>query len=179
VFEQSDWLLHVAAPDLAALRSTQASLAVFSRLPELACEHRLALNGIHARARIDRAAVEQTLGRRFDLVVPHGEAVLESLDHGVPVALSAPADPVVQALDGWVRQVSDVQAPTAARASRSFWPRFKPAAAARLPLPVFAPRIAERKIRRLLYSPRHGAQGPRGRRGWCSLPTRRAVAAAS
>jgi Flp pilus assembly CpaE family ATPase len=131
LFDHTDWLLHVTAADVPALRSLQSALGVFERLGQSVGERRLVLNGIHAQTKLDRARIEDTLGRRIDLAVPHSEAVLDSLDRGVPLALSAPTDPVNQALDGWIRQVADVKAaaPVAERGGRGFWPRLRPAAA--------------------------------------------------
>ena len=87
------------------------------------------LNGIHPRTRLDRARLEETLGTRIDLAVPYSDAVLDSLDRGVPLAISAPTDPMIQALDGWICQVANVKAPTAVpERGRGFWPRLKPSA---------------------------------------------------
>ena len=112
LLDHTDWLFHVTAPDVPALRSLQSALAVFARLGHSPGERCLVMNAIHARTRLDRGRIEQTLGTRIDLAVPYSEAVLDSLDRGVPLAVGAPADPGIQALDGWVRQVADVKAPT-------------------------------------------------------------------
>lgn len=138
LLDTTDWLFHVTAADVPALRSLQSVLAVFARLGQSPGQRCVVLNGIHPRTRLERARIEETLGTRIDLAVPYSDAVLDSLDRGVPLAVGAPTDPVIQALDGWICQVANVKAPTAVpERGRGFWPRLKPtAAAARAPLAV-------------------------------------------
>jgi hypothetical protein len=53
--------------------------------------------------------------------------VLQSIDHGTPLALSQPEHAVVRAIDGFVRKIAEVKEPApATRAARGgFWLKLK------------------------------------------------------
>jgi pilus assembly protein CpaE len=124
VLEQSDRVIQVTAPDIATLKSTQACQALFARVLGTRPKRQLVLNGIHARARLGRAEMQKTLGAQIDVVVPHSDAALEAIDHGTPLALTAPIDPLIQALDGYIRQFADVhRAATVPTLRSGLWTR--------------------------------------------------------
>jgi len=126
-FDQSDLVVVVTAPDLVSLKTTQACLDVFSALQTTGERRVLLLNQIYPRARLEPGDMEKALGERIDLVVPFGEEVLQSIDHGTPLALSQPEHPVVRAIDGFVRKIAAVKEPApATRAARGgFWLKLK------------------------------------------------------
>jgi len=126
-FDQSDLVVVVTAPDLATLKTTHACLDVFSALQTTGERRLLMMNTIYPRPRLESADMEKALGERVDLVVPYGDAVLEPVDNGTPLALTAPQHPVVMAIDSFVRKVAQIQEPVAqTRAERGgFWLKLK------------------------------------------------------
>jgi MinD-like ATPase involved in chromosome partitioning or flagellar assembly len=126
-FDQSDLVVVVTAPDLVALKTTQACLDVFSALQTTGERRLLLLNQIYPRARLEPGDMEKALGERIDLVVPFGEEVLQSIDHGSPLALGHADHPVVRALDTFVRKIAEVKepAPTTRAARGGFWLKLK------------------------------------------------------
>ncbi len=126
-FDQSDLVVVITAPDLVTLKTTQSCLDVFSALQTTGERRLLLLNTPYPKPRLEPADIEKALGERIDLVVPYGEEVLQAIDHGVPLALSARQHPFVLALDGFVRKVAQVKEPPAqTRAARGgFWLKLK------------------------------------------------------
>ena len=110
VFDQSDLLMLVCAPDLTSLKVTQSSLDIFAALQIPAEKRVLVLNQVPARSHLHAEDIERSLGERIGLVVPHaGEAVLDSIDRGVPVAVASPNEPMVLAIDAFVAQLAQVK----------------------------------------------------------------------
>jgi pSer/pThr/pTyr-binding forkhead associated (FHA) protein/MinD-like ATPase involved in chromosome partitioning or flagellar assembly len=126
-FDQSDLVVVLTAPDLSTLKTTQSCLDVFSALQTTGERRLLLLNTIYPKSRLEKDEIEKALGERIDLVVPYGEEVLQAIDHGVPIALSARQHPTVMALDGFVRKIAEVKEPApATRAARGgFWLKLK------------------------------------------------------
>ncbi|HEY7062149.1 MAG TPA: FHA domain-containing protein [Chloroflexota bacterium] len=126
-FDQSDLVVVVTAPDLSTLKTTQSCLDVFSALQTTGERRLLLLNTIYPKTRLEKEDIEKALGERIDLAVPYGEEVLQAVDHGVPLALSARQHPTVMALDGFVRKIAEVKEPApASRAARGgFWLKLK------------------------------------------------------
>ncbi len=126
-FDQSDLVVVLTAPDLSTLKTTQACLDVFSALQTTGERRLLLLNTIYPKSRLEKDDIEKALGERIDLVVPYGEEVLQAIDHGVPLALSARQHQTIMALDGFVRKIAEVKEPApASRAARGgFWLKLK------------------------------------------------------
>jgi pSer/pThr/pTyr-binding forkhead associated (FHA) protein/Flp pilus assembly CpaE family ATPase len=126
-FDQSDLVVVLTAPDLSTLKTTQSCLDVFSALQTTGERRLLLLNTIYPKSRLEKDDIEKALGERIDLVVPYGEEVLQAIDHGVPLALSARQHPTIMALDGFVRKIAEVKEPApATRAARGgFWLKLK------------------------------------------------------
>ncbi len=126
-FDQSDLVVVVTAPDLSTLKTTQSCLDVFSALQTTGERRLLLLNTIYPKTRLEKDDIEKALGERIDLVVPYGEEVLQAVDHGVPLSLSARQHPTVMALDGFVRKIAEVKepAPTSRAARGGFWLKLK------------------------------------------------------
>jgi pilus assembly protein CpaE len=103
IFDQTNLVTVVTAPDLVSLKATLSALDIFKELG-LGAERRLLLNGIYPSARLERAGVEKALGERVAQVIPYSDDVLRSIDHGQPLALSAPGSPMVRALDGFLQE---------------------------------------------------------------------------
>jgi MinD-like ATPase involved in chromosome partitioning or flagellar assembly len=104
VFDRSDLVTVVTAPDLVTLKATQCALDIFKELG-LGAERRLLLNGVYPSARLERADVEKALGERVAQAIPYSDDVLRSIDHGKPLALAAPGGPIIRALDGYLQEV--------------------------------------------------------------------------
>jgi pilus assembly protein CpaE len=126
-FDQSDLVVVLTAPDLSTLKTTQSCLDVFSALQTTGERRLLMLNTIYPKSRLEKEDIEKALGERIDLVVPYGEEVLQAIDHGVPLALSARQHPTIMALDGFVRKIAEVKEPApVSRAARGgFWLKLK------------------------------------------------------
>jgi pSer/pThr/pTyr-binding forkhead associated (FHA) protein/MinD-like ATPase involved in chromosome partitioning or flagellar assembly len=126
-FDQSDLVVVLTAPDLSTLKTTQSCLDVFSALQTTGERRLLMLNTIYPKSRLEKEDIEKALGERIDLVVPYGEEVLQAIDHGVPLALSARQHPTIMALDAFVRKIAEVKEPApATRAARGgFWLKLK------------------------------------------------------
>jgi pilus assembly protein CpaE len=113
IMEQSDVVFHVTAPDVATLNATKTARVVLTRALGDVPERKLVLNNIHARTRLGRSEMQKTLGADIDLVVGHSDAVLGSIDHGKPLALTTTTDPIIHAIDTHIRQLAPVRAPAA------------------------------------------------------------------
>ena len=123
--DQTDLLVLVAAPDVATLKTTQTCLRIFAQVLGTPGERRVLLNTIHRRARLERADIEKTLGEHIDAVVPYSEELVESIDHGTPLATSAPEHPIFQVLGGFVRQIAQVPDAATTTSRSGFWVRRK------------------------------------------------------
>lgn len=126
-FDQSDLVALVAAPDLVSLRTMQSCMDVFTALQTTGERRLLVLNNVYPKPRLERDEMEKALGERVDLALPYGEEVLLSIDLGVPLTISTREHPFVQALDGFVRKVAEIQeAPVHSKAARGgLWLKLK------------------------------------------------------
>jgi pilus assembly protein CpaE len=118
VFDQSDLLMLVCAPDLASLKVTQATLDILAALQMPADKRVLVLNNTTPRFRLPRDEIERTLGERIGLFVPHSEEVLDSIDRGVPIALGSRDEPVVEAVCSFAAQLAQVKREAEVQARR-------------------------------------------------------------
>ena len=93
----TDIVCVVAAPHLAALRSTSDTLSMLTRLG--ISNERILLTLVRNTAKgIDDAGVAKFLGRKPDVVVPYTEKADAAADLGVPYVLAEPNDKVTAAL---------------------------------------------------------------------------------
>jgi pilus assembly protein CpaE len=93
----TDIVCVVAAPHLAALRSTADTLAMLTRLG-IANERTLVALVRNSPKGIDDAAVAKFLNRKADVVVPFAEKADAAADLGVPYVLAEPNDKTAIAL---------------------------------------------------------------------------------
>jgi pSer/pThr/pTyr-binding forkhead associated (FHA) protein len=111
VFDQSDLLMVVCAPDLTSLKVTQATLDIFAALQIPAEKRVLLLSHVPARSHLQLEDIERTIGERIGLDVPHaGEAVLDSIDRGVPLAVGDSGEPMIAAVRAFAAQLAQVKA---------------------------------------------------------------------
>jgi Flp pilus assembly CpaE family ATPase/pSer/pThr/pTyr-binding forkhead associated (FHA) protein len=109
VFDQSDLLMLLCAPDLTSLKVTQATLDILAALQVPAEKRVLVLSHVPPRSHVQQEDIERTLGERIGLVVPHaGEPILDSIDRGVPMAVGSPDEPMVNAVRSFAAQLAQV-----------------------------------------------------------------------
>lgn len=109
VLDQSDLLLLTFAPDLASLKVMQSTLDVLSALQTPAEKRVLVLNQIYPKPHLQPAEIEQTLGERIGLTLPHAEEVLlDTIDKGIPLAIDAPAHPTVAAIEAFASKLAQI-----------------------------------------------------------------------
>ena len=118
VFDQSDLLMLVCAPDLASLKVTQATLDILAALQMPADKRVLVLNNTTPRFRLPRDEIERTLGERIGLFVPYSEEVLDSIDRGVPISLGNQDEPLVEAVCSFAAQLAQVKREAEVQARR-------------------------------------------------------------
>ncbi|MBM2811743.1 MAG: family ATPase, partial [Chloroflexi bacterium] len=119
VIDRSDLLLLVAAPDLTSLKVTRSMLDVFSALLTPAEKRVLILNQTPAKAHLKQDDFEQALGERIGLMLPYADdAVLDSIDHGVPLATADPSHPFITALESFAMHLADVKTKAQVQAKR-------------------------------------------------------------
>src|SRR5439155_1781479 len=105
-----DLLMLVCAPDLTSLKVTQSTLDIFAALQIPAEKRVIVLNHVPPQSHLQQEDIERTLGERVGLVVPHaGEAVLDSIDRGVPMAVSSHDDSMVSAVGDFAAQLAQVK----------------------------------------------------------------------
>jgi pSer/pThr/pTyr-binding forkhead associated (FHA) protein len=110
VFDQSDLLLLPVAPDMTSVKVMQSTLDVFAALQTPAERRVLILNQTHPKAHIGQPELEQHLGERIGLTLPYAEeAILDSIDQGVPLAATNPAHPTVAALQAFAARLAQVK----------------------------------------------------------------------
>jgi Flp pilus assembly CpaE family ATPase len=85
-------------------------LDTFAALQTPAESRVLVINQTYPRAHIQPEDLEQALGERVGLIVPYaGDAVLDSIDRGIPMATAYREHPAVQALSAFAGQVAQVK----------------------------------------------------------------------
>ena len=110
VFDQSDLLMLVCEPDVTSLKVMQATLDTFAALQIPAEKRVLVLNETHPRARLQQMDVEKALGERIGLTVPYaGEDLLDAIDRGIPMAITAREHPMVSALESFASRLAQVK----------------------------------------------------------------------
>lgn len=110
VFDQSDLILLISAPDVISLKVMQSMLDTFAALQTPAESRVLVINQTYPRAHIQADDLAQALGERIGLTVPYaGDTVLDSIDRGVPMAVAYREHSAVQALEGFVGKVAQVK----------------------------------------------------------------------
>ena len=110
VFDQSDLLMLVCEPDVTSLKVTQSTLDTFAALQIPAEKRFLVLNETHPRARLQQTDVEKAMGERIGLTVPYaGEDLLDAIDRGVPMAITAREHPMVASLENFARRLAQVK----------------------------------------------------------------------
>jgi len=110
VFDQSDLLLLPLAPDMTSVKVMQSTLDVFAALQTPAERRLLILNQTHPRSHIGQAELEQHLGERIGLTLPYADdAILDSIDQGVPLAATNPTHPTVAAIQSFAARLAQVK----------------------------------------------------------------------
>jgi pilus assembly protein CpaE len=110
VFDQSDLLLLPLAPDMTSVKVMQSTLDVFAALQTPAERRLLILNQTHPRAHIGQAQMEEHLGERIGLTIPYADdAILDSIDQGVPLAATNPSHPTVGAIQSFAARLAQVK----------------------------------------------------------------------
>lgn len=110
VFDQSDLILLVFAPDVTSLKIIQSTLDVLAALQLPAEKRVLVLNQTHARAHVNKEDLEKTLGERIGLVLPYAEeAILDAIDRGVALAEARADHPTVAAIEGFAAKLAQVK----------------------------------------------------------------------
>lgn len=108
----------VVGQSLPALQDAQRMISVFQSLGYPRDKLQLVLNRHHKSSPIPQAEVERATGHKVVRVVPASdEAVLASINQGIPIAKLAARDPVARALEDWVQQLS----PVAVNAAKPGW----------------------------------------------------------
>lgn len=110
VFDVSDLMLLTFAPDVASLKVIQSTLDVMAVLQTPAEKRLLVLNETHTRSHLRQEDLEATLGERIALHLPHaGDAVLDSIDRGVPLADSNRDHAFLQPIEDLTKRLAQVQ----------------------------------------------------------------------
>jgi len=99
-------ILTVMSPDLASVLSTASALDIFETLHYPRDIIKLVLNQTFERNALGQKVIEDALKRTFNLVVPNGAEVAQSVNVGKPVVMGAPASPVGMMLEDFVFRVS-------------------------------------------------------------------------
>ena len=119
VFDQSDLLLLVCEPDVTSLKVMQSTLDTFAALQIPAEKRVLVLNETHPHARLQQTDVEKAMGERIGLTVPYaGEELLDAIDHGVPLAITAREHPMAGALEAFGARMAQVKVSAEAQPRR-------------------------------------------------------------
>lgn len=108
----------VAGQSLPALRDAQRIIGVFEGLSYPREKIQLVLNRYSKSSQILLSEVERATGHKVARVVPASdEAVLASINQGIPLAKLAARDPVARALQEWAHELS----PVAVHAGKLSW----------------------------------------------------------
>lgn len=119
VFDVSDLVLLTFAPDVASLKVLQSTLDVMAALQTPAEKRVLVLNETHTRSHLKQEDLEATLGERIALHLPHaGDAVLDSIDRGVPLADSNHDHAFLQPIEDLARRLAQVKVQSAEQPQR-------------------------------------------------------------
>src|SRR5207249_375460 len=79
----------------------------------------LIFNQTRPRASIGQAEIEQHLGERIGLTLPYAEdAILDSIDNGVPLTATNPSHPIVEAIKSFAAKLAQVQVQAAEQQKR-------------------------------------------------------------
>src|SRR5205085_9919650 len=103
-------ILLPVAPDMTSLRVMISTLDVFAALQTPAERRLLILNQTRAHSTIGQPEIEQHLGERIGLILPFAEdAILDSIDNGVPLTVTSPSHPLVDGIKSFAGRLSQVQ----------------------------------------------------------------------
>lgn len=95
----------VLTPEVASVQTTTGTLRALPGMM-VADEHiRVVLNQVTAESGLPRAAVEKALNRKMDAIFPYDRAQPAALMRGLPLSLSQPTSPLVNAIGPFAAQL--------------------------------------------------------------------------
>lgn len=119
VFDLSDLLFIVCTPDVTTLKVTQATLDTFAALMFPSEKRVLVLNQTHPKPHIEQDDMEKAMGERIGLSLAYaGDAVLDSTDRGVPLALNEEVHPMIAGIRDFASNLAAVKVTAQAQARR-------------------------------------------------------------
>lgn len=119
VFDLSDLLFIVCTPDVTTLKVTQATLDTFAALMFPSEKRVLALNQTHPKPHIEQDDMEKAMGERIGLSLAYaGDAVLDSTDRGVPLALNEETHPMIAGIRDFASTLAAVKVTAQTQARR-------------------------------------------------------------
>ncbi len=125
VLDQSDLLLLTFAPDVASLKVVQSTLDVLAALQTPAEKRVLVLNQVYPKPHLQPADIENTLGERIGLMVPYAEeALLDTIDKGIPLAVDAATHPTVAAIEAFASRLAQINVEAAQQPKRGGFGRW-------------------------------------------------------
>jgi pilus assembly protein CpaE len=125
VLDQSDLLLLTFAPDVSSLKVMQSTLDVLAALQTPAEKRVLVLNQVYPKPHLQPSDIENTLGERIGLTLPYAEeALLDTIDKGIPLAVDAATHPTVAAIEAFATKLAQINVDAATQPKRGGFGRW-------------------------------------------------------
>ncbi len=125
VLDQSDLLLLTFAPDVSSLKVMQSTLDVLSALQTPAEKRVLVLNQVYPKPHLQPSDIENTLSERIGLTLPYAEeALLDTIDKGIPLAVDAATHPTVVAIEAFASKLAQINIDAATQPKRGGFGRW-------------------------------------------------------
>jgi len=107
VFETADLVLLVTTPEMAGVRSAASGLQVLDSLGFPEANTFLVVNHVSDARPLADPDIASATGRSIDLTVPHdGRAMVDAVNRGAPVVVSAPRSPAARAITSFAQQLA-------------------------------------------------------------------------
>lgn len=107
--ERSDEIILLMTPDIAAVRSTVATLKIFDELTFAREKTRVILNATYSENGLKADRIERVLGHTIDRVFFHDDTWTEAVNLGKPIILNDPASPLVSEIETFLWDVSSTE----------------------------------------------------------------------